>query len=415
MSLLVIEKVAVKIQITKSKRAGALLLFSILGLSICSGIKAENSNEIPQESSSNEIPQESSLTAPTQDTSSNGATENSINVTSAEAMQIEQFKTSATQSLINKLTTSEGKSSKVYVLRPINYTSLKVINPITSLIKDTIQAYGSSINVSTSDSTMPSLTLESFRTIVAKLNTDIVIISVLTNNNFEMYLYDKRTPFQIYAHTEPLASAARNELTSEASLYYTRLLIRRTLYRFIKDQYYEMPRDDSSPILKSEIPRYIASAESLEMINREVRSHFYISAGLGAAISKGVTAKYWNSNLISGQLALRVYDKLYIETSLNMFAYNALSGSLKYLFSDRSSSFKWMFGLGFSYFLEDRQVLNWDQSNGNLQKKYYVVPSVSLMLPISDVYLKAEAQVYIPFKTTSRYVLAIMPGVLIMF
>jgi len=37
------------------------------------------------------------------------------------------------------------------------------------------------------------------------------------------------------------------------------------------------------------------------------------------------------------------------------------------------------------------------------------------MLPISDVYLKAEAQVYIPFQTTSRYVLAIMPGILIMF
>lgn len=337
------------------------------------------------------------------------------NLNSVEALKIEKFKQAARKILINKLTKPDGDAAKIYVLKPINYTDLKTVEPVVSTIETSIKSYDSEISVKKTDQTMPSLTLESFRLAIAKLNAEIVIISVLNTNAFEMYLYDKRTPNQIYAHTEPLSSSARYDLNVEAATYYTRLLIRRTLYRYIKNQYYEMPRDDSPPFLQSEIPRYIASAGSLELVNREARSHFYIAAGLGAAISKGKQGKYWNSNLMSGQLAFRVYEKLYLEGSFNMFAYNAVMGSLKYLFSDRNSSFRFMGGIGASYFLVDRQVLNWDQTNGDLQKKYYIVPSVSAMLPISHVYLKAEAQLYIPYKSSNRYVFAIMPGLLFMF
>lgn len=345
---------------------------------------------------------------------SNNSYEN-FGIASAEEIRLQLFKQSAKRILIEKLTKPDGDSAKIFVLKPINYTDLKTVEPIVSTIESSIQSYDPNIDVRISDQSMPSLTLESFRIAVAKLNTDIVVISVLNTSSFEMYMYDKRTPNQIYAHTEPLSSAARYELNNEAAVYYTKLLIRRTLYRFIKNQYFEMPRDDSPPLLQSEIPRYVASNQSLELINREARSHFYISAGLGAAISRGSRLKYWNSNLISGQVALRIYDKLYLEGSFNMFAYNAVLGSFKYLFSNRDSSFRVMAGLGFSYFLADRQVLNWDQTEGGLEKKYYVVPSVSLLLPISDIYLKAEAQIYIPYNTNNRFVIAVMPGLLYMF
>ena len=341
--------------------------------------------------------------------------EENLGVASAEEIRLQLYKQSAKKILIKKLTKPDGDSVKISVLKPINYTDMKTVEPIVTTIENAIQSYDPNLDVRISDQSMPSLTLESFRLSVAKLSTDIVIISVLNTSSFEMYMYDKRTPNQIYAHTEPLSSAARYELTSEASTYYTKLLIRRTLYRFIRNQYYEMPRDDSPPLLQSEIPRYVASTQSLELINREARSHFYISAGLGAAISKGVRDKFWNSNFMSGQVALKVYDKLYLEGSFNMFAYNAVVGSFKYLFSSRDSAFRIMGGLGFSYFLEDRQVINWDQTEGGLQRKYYIVPSVSLLMPIADIYLKAEAQVYIPFRTTNRYVFAIMPGLLFMF
>jgi hypothetical protein len=338
-----------------------------------------------------------------------------INVTSADYLRVEKFKQTAKRTLLNKLTKINGEPAKIYILSPINNTELKNTDVLTSTIQKTIRTFDPSIDVRTNSFQMPALNLESFRLAMAKLGADISIVSILNNSSFEMYLYDKSTPTQIYAHTEPLSTAARYELTTEAATYYTKLLIRRMLYRYIKNQYYEMPRDDTAPILQSEIPRYIASPQSLEMVNREARSSFYISAGLGAAISKGVQSKYWNSNLVSGQLAVRVYDKLYLEGSLNMFAYNALTGSFKYLFSERESSFRLMAGLGFSYFLYDRQVLNWDQSNGQLQQQSYLVPSISLMLPISDVYLKAEAQFFVPFQAKNRYVLAVMPGLLFMF
>ena len=347
-----------------------------------------------------------------------GPTENSyqnFGVASAEEIRIQLFKQSAKRILKQKLSTPDGGSAKIVILKPINYTDLKTVEPIVSTIESAFQSYDTNIDVRISEQTMPSLTLESFRLAVAKLSSDIVVISVLNTSSFELYMYDKRTPNQIYAHTEPLSSAARYELNNEAAVYYTKLLIRRTLYRFIKNQYFEMPRDDSPALLQSEIPRYVASAQSLELINREARSHFYISAGLGAAVSRGSRLKYWNSNLISGQLAWRVYDKLYLEGSFNMFAYNAVLGSLKYLFSNRESSFRIMGGLGVSYLLKDRQVLNWDQTEGGLEKKYYIVPSVTLLLPISDVYLKAEAQIYVPYRTNNRFVIAVMPGLLYMF
>lgn len=334
---------------------------------------------------------------------------------SAEAVKIEKFKQSAKRILMTKLSMTDGDTAKIHVLRPINYTDLKSVESVSNTIQKSIESFDRSINVSKTDLTMQSLTLEHFRLAVAKLNTEIVIIQILNTSNFEMYLYDRRTPNQVYAHTEPLSSAARYDLTAEAANYYTKLLIRRTLYRYIKNLYYEMPRDDSPPILQSEIPRYIASAAALEVVNREAHSDFYLSAGLGAAISRGKEGKYWNSNLISGQVALRVYDKLYLEASLNMFAYNAVTGSFKYIFYDRNKSFRLMAGLGASYFLFDRQVLNWDQTNGGLQQKYYIVPSVTAMLPISHVYLKAEAQLFIPYQASNRYVFAILPGILVMF
>ncbi|NBX69689.1 MAG: hypothetical protein EBR01_12080 [Proteobacteria bacterium] len=338
-----------------------------------------------------------------------------FNANSAEAVKLDKFKQSAKRILMNKLSMPDGGNAKIHVLRPINYTDLKSIEPLRNTIQSSIEKYDPSISVSKTDQTLPSLTLESFRLAVAKLNTEIIIVEILNASNFEMYLYDKRTPTQIYAHTEPLSSAARYDLTTEAANYYTKLLIRRTMYRYIKNLYYEMPRDDSPPILQSEIPRYIASAASLEVVNREADSNFYLSAGLGAAISRGKEGKFWNSNLISGQIAVRIYDKLYLEGSLNMFAYNAITGSLKYLFYDRNKSFRLMAGIGGSYFLYDRQVLNWDQTNGGLQQNYYIVPSISAMLPISHVYLKAEAQLFIPYRASSRYVFAILPGVLVMF
>lgn len=348
------------------------------------------------------------------DNSNSNITQNE-NPTSAEAVRVSHFKQTARRVLLNKLSQPDGAPAKIYVLTPINYTELKLVDPLASQIQNTIQSYDKNIDIRRSNQSMPALTLESFRLTVAKLNADIVIISVLNSTAFEMYLYDKRTPRQIYAHSEPLASSARYELTQEAASYYTKLLIRRTLYRYIKNQYYEMPRDDTPPILQTEIPRYIASTESLEMINREVRSNFYISIGMGAAISKGITDKFWNSNLNSGQLGVRLYDKWYLEASFNMFAYNAPVAAVKYLFSNRDSSFRFMGGLGVSYFLKDRQVLNWDQTNGQLQHRYYVVPSFTLLLPISEIYLKAETQLYMPTRALDRFVFTIMPGLMVMF
>jgi hypothetical protein len=85
-------------------------------------------------------------------------TEN-FNATSVESVRIERFKQTAKKILLSKLTTPEGESAKIYVLKPINYTELTTVDPLVSTIQTSIQSYDPSINLKKSNHMMPSLTL----------------------------------------------------------------------------------------------------------------------------------------------------------------------------------------------------------------------------------------------------------------
>ena len=66
-----------------------------------------------------------------------GPTESSyqnFGVASAEEIRIQLFKQSAKRILKQKLSTPEGGSAKIVILKPINYTDLKTVEPIVSTI-----------------------------------------------------------------------------------------------------------------------------------------------------------------------------------------------------------------------------------------------------------------------------------------
>jgi hypothetical protein len=332
---------------------------------------------------------------------------------SPEAIRLSRFKAAARKRLTRKFTNKDGTPAKVFILPPIDYTTLQVPAVVTDTITRNIKLYNPSFNVREGKFPLPSVTLEGFRKAIASLKADIIIVTVMYPTNFDLYLYDRRTPFQVYAHTEPIANAAQYDLSRDAASYYTKLLVRRTLYRFIKNQYYELPRDNSPPVLQAEIPRFIASQETLEKINREMRTNLYASTGIGAALSRGPNGRFWNSNLFGIQAGYNFYEKFYAELGFQMFAYNTLVASAKYLFSNKQDTFKLMGGIGVSM-IADRKTLNWDQFDSVKPTAIFAVPSLTVLFPIVDVYLKAEGQAYIGINQRS-VILTVMPGLFVMF
>lgn len=331
---------------------------------------------------------------------------------SPEALRLARFKAAARKLLVKKLTNKDGTPTKIYVLPPIDYTTSKAKTAVMNTITKNIKMYDPILSVKEGEFPLTGVTLEQFRKAIATNRADVIFVTVMYPTNFDMYLYDKRRPFQIYAHTEPISSVARYNLSNDAATYYTKLLIRRTLYRFIKNQYYELPRDNSSPILKSEIPRYIASKESLEKVNREMRTKFYVGTGIGAMMSLGGSGT-WNSNLLGFQAAYNVADSFYLEGAVDLAAYNAFIGSVKYLFSNKQQSFKFTGGLGLATVM-DKKTLNWDQTDGIKTGSVFAVPSFTFLYPIVDVYLKAETQVFIGLNNRN-YIFTLLPGVVVLF
>lgn len=331
-----------------------------------------------------------------------------------ENSRLARFKAAARARLIKRLTNKDATPSKIVVLPPVDYTALQQSSIATETIRKAIQQYDKKIDVQASKHRMDSLTLEHFRKAMIKERADVLLTLIMHPTNFDIYLYDARTPYQIYAHSEPISSGAQYELTREAVAYYTKILIRRTLYRYIKSQYYELPREESATVLQSEIPRHVASVESLEKINREAYSNWYVTAGLGAALSSGAsTSRWWNSNLLSGGIGRRVYDDYYVEAFADLASYNVLGLFGKYVLIDKHKSFKVSLGLG-GGLVASRRTLNWDINDDIDSGTFLVGGSGTILLPIADIYLKAEGRVYYGVNKKALIV-NILPGLLFVF
>ncbi len=314
---------------------------------------------------------------------------------------------SLVQQLIQKLTLRDGKRADVVVFSPTDETKSKVGKSVASQIVTAFKSYGP-VNVRGEADVLSNLTLEEFRVLMARHQADILIGLVTRDSHFNMYLYDRRSPYAVYAHSEQIPEADRANLTEAKAANYTRLLVRRLLFRYLNNQFFELPREESLPVLQSEIPKWVASEEALATLNKEYVSRFYGALVIGAAISMGLSGQLWNANLVGLQLGVRLDDKLFLEGTAHAAAYNSFTGSLKYLFINRDYPFQVTAGLGFS-FVTKNKVWILDQTIGLGRYSYYVTPSASVMWPIGDVYLKLESQVFFNLGF-SKFMFTFMPG-----
>lgn len=313
--------------------------------------------------------------------------------------------------LIKKFTRDDGKAAPIAVLTPLDYTTLNFAELAQETILASLEKYGK-FDVRVIDYTPSALTLEEFRKVVTKYNVDIVVLSVLKPTNFDVFLYDRRTPYNIYAHSETLPEAVQYQLTKQVVEEYTKVIVRRALFAFMQEQFFELPREESRTFLTAEIPRFIASGKSFEIVNREILSNYYAAFSVGGALSAGGSG-LWTSNLVGLQFGTKVFNNYFAELNIDMFSYNAVGPALKYMFANRDNPFRFTAGLGIAM-LSNSHVINWDQAHTQGTGGNYIVPSVAFSFPIVDLHVKIESKLFVSLDG-SKFVLTVMPGMLFMF
>lgn len=319
----------------------------------------------------------------------------------------------ARSALIKKIKNEDGTTLDIRVLPVIDYTQLTEKDFLQEIVEDSLQNYDSEAKVEKSNYELKSLSLDSLRLAVATTKADLLVAAVALQTNVDVYIYDKRTPSKIYAHSEFFLEGAQEDLSVKMAEYYSKVAFRRALYRYIMDDAYDLPRDGSPPVLKSEVPRAIASYQTVEMINREAKANFYVAANWGAALSNGDSGKFWNSSLVSLELAWNFWGNLYVEAAAELSAYNLGVGSLKYLVANREDPFRFMFGIGGAV-LTTRHTFDWDQSNDITGQRLYVVPSATVLFPISDVWFRIETRAFLGLDERSQ-IFTFMPGLQLWF
>ena len=315
--------------------------------------------------------------------------------------------------LLTRLKNQNGDWMKISVLPPIDYTQLDSTDFMINLVGDTFRGYDPSINVGDTSHRIKSVSLEQIRYAMALTQSEMLVLSVIFPANVDVYIYDRRNPYQIYGQSEGFVEGPQEKLDSKMAEHYSKIAFRRVLFKYLSNQAYDLPRDNAAPVLKTELPRSIASYEIVEAMNREVNSNFYGSLGWGAALSRGETNSFWNSSLISGNLGIRLWGDLFVEGAVDLSAYNLASGSLKYMIFDREDSIRFMFGLGGALGMA-RHTISWDPLDDIKGTQQYVVPSASILLPVSDVYFKVEAKMFWGM-TSSAQIFSIAPSIHLFF
>ncbi len=316
------------------------------------------------------------------------------------------------QVLLERLVRRDGAPASIVILNSIESKRTRIGDELPKAIETAMAGYGK-LNIRREDFTLPVMTMEEIRITMARYDADLIIFPVVKGESVDLFLFDRRLPYNLYAHSEQIRPDLLDSPTDEAARELTRLLIRRTLFRYLNNQHFELPREETLPVLQAEIPKWVASAESLNLVNREITSRYYLNASIGAAINMSRSAQLWNSNLIGLQFGLRIWDKFYIEAQVASFSYNAFVGSLRYEFVNRNSPFRINVGLGFSFVTRDK-VWNLDQTIGLGRYSYFAVASTSLLFPIGEVYLKLEGQAFVA-PSIDQFIWTVMPGIQVHF
>lgn len=332
----------------------------------------------------------------------------------SQAAASQQDEQAAISLLKQRFTDDNGQPSKIALLTPLDYTNLSLGKIVGGAMQQDLIQYGIT-TAKQEDYVIDSLTLDAFRTAKIRTRSNVLLLSVLKADQFEVFLWDAKQPYQIYAYAEPIPDLNQENFTVELAQYYGQVLIRRVLYLYLQNYYLDLPRLEKRPIIVTDIPRWVASEKLVERANKDILSDIYASASVGAAFAQGSAGKVWGSNVISASAAVRIWDQFYFELSLQSFALTAGLGSIKYYFEALDSPF--IFGVGIGGGIGyNKHTLEYEQVDDRIplgRAVSMIAPSVAILFPIGDAYLKAETLVMLG--SNKQNAIAFLPGLLLKF
>ncbi len=337
----------------------------------------------------------------------------------AAAVSAAPKKATVLDQLGSKLKQTDGTSVRVGVVRPLDYTGVKLADNVKKIILRGFTRF-SDIAIVDSDYKLDALTLESFRIAAIRTNSDILIASVLKASGFEAFLYDRRNPYVIYTYAHTLPDARIHKYNKDIVIKHTKQLLARLLNNYVKDHFYELPRGKGRDIASfegdlgpSSIDRSPAATEMYFAANRDRIARFYGAAGVGYVLLKGNNGAF-NSSTLVGTFGVRTFGQWYTELGLEMTTYNLATLSMKYLKESTLTHWRYLLGLGVA-FGTAKYTANWDQTDGFGFTNFYVVPSGAILFPVSrTAYIKAETRIYMGLDF-SKFIVSFAPSLLVRF
>lgn len=315
--------------------------------------------------------------------------------------------------LARKLRNPRGQPVSVVVAAAIDTTVQKVGNNVTREAIKMLLTY-EHLRLKETKYQLGEVNLESLRHTLTRHQSHVLVLPIVSDELFSVYIYDRREPYYVFAYSEKIPKTVQFTVQPQASIHYARITMRRALYRYIHDLAYELPRSQAPPVVSADLPRWIASTEVVSEYNERVSSNFYATFSTGAILSKGEnSATWWNSQVIGLNLGVRAIGNLYLEGGVEASAYNSLIGSVNYIFESQQTPIRFGLGLGAAY-VTSRHVWTFDQTFGIGIDSYFAVASANVQFPIGGVYFKVEHRSFIGIQQR-EYMFTISPGLMVQF
>ncbi len=295
------------------------------------------------------------------------------------------------QVLLTRLKNAKGKELIVAVLSPIDQSQQDLGEYVRSSLMKNLEKFGHE-SVLPSDITPAAIDLENFRSIILKTKSDILLISVIKSAGCELFLFDKRTPYQIYFYSQDFPEEFQGHPNRDLLEAYLPLALRRLLYSFVQKESFEMPREITTATLRGEeIPYWIARPGLVTLVNHDTLSNIYGSVTMGGSLGIGLGT---TSSVFGIQTGFRIADDYYLEASLESFTYNSFGLSLKHAITFPDTPMKIFAGMGISY-LFSNHAIGFDAAYLPTANTIYFVPSMSIVFPVVEVYLKFASELFI--------------------
>jgi len=322
------------------------------------------------------------------------------------------LKTSKLPALSKKLTYQEGAAVRIGVLKPFDDTDADISDTVNQNVISTFARYGIS-NLTLINKKISRISLQALRQIVVDSKVDLVILTVLKPTNVDVFLYDRRTPYRIFFHSEMLPEEVQYRVSKNELEEYNRIALRRTLYNYLQDLGVDLPREKSKSVLNADIPHWVVSPRTFVVVNRELISRFYGAVVVGGAISVG-QGNVTGSNLIGLEFGVRIKDGFYAQLSDSWCAQNLVALSTQYMFENKDSPFRTLVGLGGGFLTLDK-TLNREDVQTQPPNSWYLMTSAGVTFPIVEVHIKIESQIYFGLSRGTGTVFTLQPGLFLMF